>query len=54
MHYSFCNCKINSGKIIIQKKVKIMKYDTPRSLAKKVKLENKLYPIAIKKVISKI
>ena len=51
----FVTAKLDSGKIIIQKKVKIMKYDTPRSLAKKVlKLENKLYPIAIKKVISKI
>ena len=51
----FVNEKIDSGKIILQKKVKILKLDTPESLAKRIiKIENKLYPIAINKVLSKI
>ncbi len=49
----FVNGKIDSGKIIIQKKVKILKLDTAKSLSKKIlKEENKLYPKAIKKVFS--
>ena len=44
----FVNEKLDSGKIILQKKVKILKLDTPESLAKRIiKIENKLYPIAI-------
>ena len=51
----FVNEKLDSGKIILQKKVKILKLDTPESLAKKIiKIENKLYPIAINKVLSSI
>ena len=51
----FVNEKLDSGKIILQKKVKILKLDTPESLAKKIiKIENKLYPIAINKVLSRI
>ena len=51
----FVNKKLDSGKIILQKKVKILKLDTPESLAKRIiKIENKLYPIAINKVLSKI
>jgi phosphoribosylglycinamide formyltransferase-1 len=45
--------KLDSGKIIIQKKVKINKKDTPRTLANKVLAEeHKLYPEAILKIIS--
>jgi phosphoribosylglycinamide formyltransferase-1 len=49
----FVSAKLDSGKIIIQKKVKINKKDTPRTLANKVLAEeHKLYPEAILKVIS--
>ncbi len=42
------NSKLDSGKIILQKKIKISKIDTEKTLAKKVlKLEHKLYPAAI-------
>jgi formyltetrahydrofolate-dependent phosphoribosylglycinamide formyltransferase len=45
--------KLDSGKIIIQKKVKILKNETPGSLAKKVlKVEHKIYPYAIKKIFN--
>ena len=49
----FVSAKLDSGKIIIQKKVKINKKDTPRTLASKVLAEeHKLYPKAILKIIS--
>ena len=49
----FVNSRIDSGKIINQKKVKISKIDTPKTLAKKILTEeHKLYPKAIKKVFS--
>ena len=45
--------KLDSGKTIIQKKIKILKKDTPKSLAKKVlKQEHKLYPKAILKIFN--
>ena len=45
--------KLDSGKIILQKEVKISKKDTPTSLAKKVlRQEHKLYPTAIKKIFN--
>ena len=45
--------KLDSGKIIMQKKIKILKKDTPKSLAKKVlKQEHKLYPKAILKIFN--
>ena len=48
----FVTAKLDSGKIILQKEVKISKKDTPASLAKKVlKQEHKLYPAAIKKYL---
>ncbi len=56
--YSGCtvhvvNSRLDSGKIILQKKVKISKTDTAKSLAKKVLIqEHRLYPKAIKKVFS--
>ena len=47
----FVTAKLDSGKIIMQKKVKIEKKDTIASLAKKVlKKEHLLYPAAIKKI----
>jgi phosphoribosylglycinamide formyltransferase-1 len=47
----FVTAKLDSGKIILQKKVKISNKDTPTSLAKKVlRQEHKLYPTAIKKI----
>ncbi len=49
----FVNSKLDSGKIILQEKVKITKSDTPEKLAKKVKkLEYTLYPRAISKLFS--
>ena len=45
--------RLDSGKIILQKKIKILKKDTPKSLAKKVlKQEHKLYPKAILKIFN--
>ena len=47
----FVTAKIDSGKIIMQKKVKIKKNDTVDSLSKKVlKKEHLLYPATIKKI----
>ena len=49
----FVNAKLDSGKIILQKKVKISKKDTPNKLAKKILVqEHKIYPRAIMKIIS--
>ena len=49
----FVSSKLDSGKIISQKKVKIYKKDTPRTLANKVLAEeHKLYPEAILKIFS--
>ena len=49
----FVNSKLDSGKIILQKRVKISKLETAKSLAKKVLTqEHKLYPEAISKVFS--
>jgi len=49
----FVTTKLDSGKIILQKKVKIFKKDSPTTLAKKVlKQEHKLYPMAIKKIFN--
>ena len=49
----FVSSKLDSGKIINQKKVKINKKDNPRSLAKKVLAqEHKLYPKAILKIFN--
>ena len=45
--------KLDSGKIIIQKKVRISKKDTPKTLAKKILAkEHKLYPKAIMKIFN--
>mgnify|MGYP001334648984 CR=1 FL=1 len=48
----FVNSKLDSGKIILQKKVKIYKSDNPKKLAKRIlRQEHLIYPQAIKKVI---
>ena len=49
----FVNSKLDSGEIINQKKVRINKLDTPKSLAKRVLIqEHNLYPAAIMKILS--
>ncbi|MDA7565777.1 phosphoribosylglycinamide formyltransferase [Candidatus Pelagibacter sp.] len=49
----FVTAKLDSGKIILQKEVKISEKDTPTSLAKKIlRQEHKLYPAAIKKLFN--
>ena len=49
----FVSSKLDSGKIILQKKVKINKKDNAKTLAKKILIqEHKLYPMAILKVFS--
>ena len=49
----FVDKKLDSGKIIMQKKVRILKNESPISLAGKIlKQEHKLYPAAIMKVLS--
>ena len=51
VHY--VTAKFDSGKKILQKKVKITAKDNPASLAKKVlKQEHKLYPAAIMKIFN--
>ncbi len=47
------NSKLDSGKIILQKKVRVLKKDNENSLSKRVlKIENFTYPKAIKKFIN--
>ena len=49
----FVNSKLDSGKIINQKKVRINKFDTPKTLAKRILIqEHKLYPAAIMKILN--
>ena len=56
--YSGCtvhlvNSKLDSGRIILQKKIKIYKNDNVKTLSKRVlKQEHKLYPAAIKKLFN--
>ena len=51
VHY--VNSKLDSGKVILQKKVKIIKGDTSKTLRGKIlKQEHKLYPEAIKKIFN--
>ncbi len=58
--YSGCtvhlvNSKLDSGKIILQKKVKLSKKETPSSLQKKILIqEHILYPRAIKKLFANL
>ena len=47
--------KLDSGKVILQKKVKILKSDTVKSLEKKVlKIEHEIYPKAIDKFLTNL
>ena len=58
--YSGCtvhlvNTRLDSGKIILQKRVRILKNDDNEKLAKRIlKQEHLLYPKALKKVISNL
>ena len=49
------NKKIDSGNIIKQKKIKILKKDNTESLTKKILIEeHKLYPKALNVVVKKL
>jgi folate-dependent phosphoribosylglycinamide formyltransferase PurN len=51
VHY--VNSKLDSGKIILQKKVKVYKKDIPKTLAKRIlKQEHIIYPKALMKIFS--
>jgi formyltetrahydrofolate-dependent phosphoribosylglycinamide formyltransferase len=51
----FVNSRLDSGKIILQKKVKIFKTDTSDKLAKRIlKQEYLLYPAALKKILTSL
>ena len=58
--YSGCtvhlvNSKLDSGKIIFQKKVKLSKKETASSLKKKILIqEHKIYPRAVKKLLANL
>ena len=53
VHY--VSSKLDSGKIILQKKVRIFKNDTSDKLAKRVlKQEHLLYPKALKKILTNL
>ncbi len=48
------NEKLDSGKVILQKKIKILKKDTPKSLEKKIlKIEHQIYKKAIIKFLTR-
>ena len=50
VHY--VNNKLDSGTIILQKKIRLLKKDNIESVRKKVlKIEHQIYPKAIKKII---
>ena len=49
----FVSSKLDAGKIIVQKRIKIKKDDTQKKIAKKVLVEeHKLYPKAILKIFN--
>ena len=49
------NMYLDSGRIILQKKVRITKKDTAKSIERKVlKIEHKIYPKAINKVLTNL
>ena len=51
VHY--VNSKLDSGRIILQKKIKLIKNETPQTLAKRIlKEEHILYPKAIEKIFN--
>ncbi len=51
----FVSSKLDSGKIVLQKKVRVNKTDTPKKLSKKIlKQEHILYPRAIMKLFANL
>ena len=51
----FVNSELDSGKIILQKKIRVFKKETPISLKKRIlKEEHSLYPKAINKLFSNL
>ena len=51
----FVTPKLDSGKIILQKKIKVLKSDNVKILEEKIlKIEHKLYPEAINKILSNL
>ncbi|WP_440909234.1 phosphoribosylglycinamide formyltransferase [Candidatus Pelagibacter sp.] len=51
----FVNAKLDAGKKILQKKVKVNKNDNAEILAKRIlRQEHKIYPLALNKVISSL
>ena len=51
----FVNSKLDSGKIILRKRVRINKNETPKSLSKKIlRQEHVIYPKAILKVLTSL
>ena len=49
----FVSEKLDSGKIILQKRVKVLNNDNVKKLEKRIlKIENKIYPLAIKKIFN--
>ncbi len=51
----FVNKNLDSGKIIMQKKIKILKKDTISTLAKRVlRLEHQIYPRAVQKIVANL
>ena len=46
------SAKLDSGKIILQKKIKVLKYENEKNLQKRIlKIEHKIYPKAINKFL---
>ena len=53
VHY--VNSKLDAGKIILQKRIKVSKNDDPKSLKTKIlKEEHKLYPKALTKILTSL
>ena len=49
----FVNSKLDSGKIILQKKIKVLKNDTAKTLQKRIlKEEHKIYPKALQMIMN--
>ena len=49
----FVSSKLDAGKIIVQKRIKVKEDDTPKKIAKRVLVqEHKLYPKAILKIFN--
>jgi len=47
--------KLDSGKIVLQKKIKVSKHENKETLEKKIlKIEHKLYPKALKKFLTSL